>query len=149
MIYKSQPFVRNQGSWQLVWDLVHCLVKTAPTINHLRLLRVKLTTGIFFPSIQDHKKKNIQNNPRPLDLISAIGPEQAQATIGSSLGLGFRCSEVSSGFRPRFLSLNFFSPKNLEDTLKLDKFNFIQCFSSNPTTSTALGMKWSRSSSSH
>ena len=76
VIYKSQPFVRNQGSWQLVWDLVHCLVNTAPTINHLRLLRVKLTTGILQPSIQDHKKKNIQNKPRSLDLISAIGPEQ-------------------------------------------------------------------------
>lgn len=129
------------------------------TINHLRLLRVKLTTGsgIFFPSMQDHKKKNIQNNPRPLgpylryrawaatqrsehlsDLdFAAPRFRRFQATVSD-------CCEV---FRTlEFLSLKNFSPKNLQDKLKLDKFNFIQCFSSNPTTSTVLGMKWSRSS---
>lgn len=86
-------------------------------------------------------QKNIQNNPRPLDLISAIGPEQqSNDRIVSRTWISLLV---------RFLSLIFFSPKNLKDTLKLDKFDFIQCFSSNPTTSTALGMKWSRSSSSH
>ena len=100
-------------------------------------------------------QKNIQNNPRPLDLISAIGPEQPTQRSDRLSDLDFvapRFRRVSGhGFwlLRSFLSLIFCSPKNLEDKLKLDKFNFIQCFSSNPTTSTALGMKWSRSSASH
>lgn len=64
----------------------------------------------------------------------------ANATIGSSLGLGFRfCLWFFVLQRIWRIRWNWISLI----------YNFIQCFSSNPTTSTALGMKWSRSSSSH
>lgn len=86
VIYKSQPFVRNQGSWQLVWDLVYSLVKT---VNHLRLLRVKLTTESCNPGSRITKKKHPKQTPSWPYLRHRAWAARQQ---GSSLGLGFRCS---------------------------------------------------------
>ena len=93
----------------------------------------KTYNWVFFPSIQDHKKKHPKQPPAPwpylryrawaatqrsdhLSDLDFVAPRfrRFQATVSD-------CCEVF--WTLRVSVSDFFSPKNLEDTLKLDKFN--------------------------